>query len=318
MERIACEGFDWLDSHPPMRTSEITLTTDAPPEAARLADFRELLKPGIAVFVVVMAAASYLLGVESTVDWRALLGLMLGTALTAGGAGALNHVAERDHDRKMRRTQTRPISSGRVSPIVGTAYGLGAVVIGAVVLALTTNPLTTGLALATVALYVVVYTPMKRWTVHNTLVGAIPGALPALGGVTAATGALDATGWTLFAVLYLWQLPHFYALAWMLREDYRRGGFAMLPNRPRGARIIARLSLGATMLLLVAAMLPGAFGSAGMVYLVGAAFLCLAFTIPAFSFNAAPTDDRARRLFLASVAWVPGFFALVVVDVLLR
>jgi protoheme IX farnesyltransferase len=230
----------------------------------------------------------------------------------------LNHVAERDHDRKMARTQGRPVATGRVSPIAATIYGLGAAALGAVVLALTTNPLTTGLALATVGLYVAVYTPLKRRTVHNTLVGAVPGALPALGGVTAATGVLDATGWTLFAILYLWQLPHFYALAWLLRDDYKAGGFAMLPNRPRGVRAIARISLVATMLLLAAAMLPGAIGAAGMVYLVGVALLGLAFTIPAFSFNAAPNDERAKRLFLASVFWVPGFFALVVIDVLLR
>ena len=129
---------------------------------------------------------------------------------------------------------------------------------------------------------------------------------------------LDATGWVLFAILYLWQLPHFYALAWMLRDDYTRGGFQMLPSRPRGARATARISLVATMLLLVAGMLPGALGAAGMLYLVGMAGLGLAFTIPAFSFNAAPNDDRARRLFLASVFWVPVFFALVVIDVLLR
>ncbi|HIG73565.1 MAG TPA: protoheme IX farnesyltransferase [Bacteroidetes bacterium] len=300
-----------------MRPSEIALSTDAT-EAARLADFRELLKPGIAAFVVVMAAASYLLGADGAVDWTSLIGLMIGTGLTAGGAGALNHVAERDFDRRMARTRYRPVATGRVSPTAATLYGLAAAASGAVILALTTNPLTTGLSIATVALYVVVYTPLKRRTVHNTLVGAIPGALPALGGVTAATGVLDATGLTLFAVLYLWQLPHFYALAWMLRDEYEAGGFQMLPSKPRGARSIARLSLIATMLLLVAAMLPGALGAAGMVYLIGAAILCLGFTIPAFSFNAAPTDDRARRLFLASVIWVPGYFALVVLDVLLR
>ncbi|MEM1056707.1 MAG: heme o synthase [Bacteroidota bacterium] len=300
-----------------MRPTPTAVSADAP-EAARLTDFRELLKPGIAAFVVVMAAASYLLGSDGTVDWRVMIGLMVGTGLTAGGAGALNHVAERDHDRKMTRTQSRPVVTGRISPVAGTLYGIGAAGIGAAILAMTTNPLTTGLALATVALYVVVYTPLKRRTVHNTLIGAVPGALPALGGVTAATGTLDATGWTLFAILYLWQLPHFYALAWLLRDDYKAGGFAMLPNRPRGARSIARISLGATMLLLVAAMVPGALGAAGMIYLIGVAILGLGFTIPAFSFNAAPTDERAKRLFLSSVFWVPGFFALVVLDVLLR
>ncbi|MEL6617023.1 MAG: UbiA family prenyltransferase, partial [Bacteroidota bacterium] len=150
------------------------------------------------------------------------------------------------------------------------------------------------------------------------IVGAVPGALPALGGATAATGSLDATGWSLFAILFLWQLPHFYALAWKLRHDYAAGGFKMLPSQPAGQRATARYSLVAAMLLLVAGMVPGALGAAGLVYLCGMAVLGVAFTLPAFSFHSEPTDERAKRLFVASVVWVPAFFALVVLDLLLR
>lgn len=298
-------------------TAPLAVSSD-PTAAARFADFRELLKPGIASFVVVMAAASYLLGSDGAIDWGTLVGLMIGTGLTAGGAGTLNHVAERDHDARMVRTRQRPVSAGRISPLVATAYGLGSTALGAIVLALTTNPLTTVLALLTVALYVVVYTPLKRRTVHNTIVGAVPGALPALGGAAAATGTLDATGWSLFAILFLWQLPHFYALAWKLRHDYAEGGFKMLPSEPSGKRATARYSLVAAMLLLVVGMLPSALGSAGLVYLCGMAAIGVAFTLPAFSFHSEPTDERAKRLFLASVAWVPAFFALVVIDLLVR
>jgi len=287
-------------------------------EVARFADYRELLKPGIASFVVVMAAASYLLGSDGVIEWKTLIGLMIGTGLTAGGAGTLNHVVERDLDAKMGRTSNRPVSTGRISPLAGTLYGIGCAVVGAVVLALTTNPITTVLAVLTVGLYVLVYTPLKQRTVHNTLVGAIPGALPALGGVTAATGTLNTTGWVLFAILFLWQLPHFYALAWMLREDYQKGGFKMLPSARGGATATVRITLISTLALLVVGMMPGATGAAGMLYLAGMAVIGVLFTIPAFSFYSEPNDERARRLFLTSVAWVPVFFALVVLDVLVR
>ena len=283
---------------------------------ARLADFKELAKPGIAGFVVVMAVASYLLAADGAVDWLTLGGLMLGTALTAGGAGALNHVAERDADALMERTAARPLPTGRLSPTVATVYALGIVTAGAAILAVATNPVTTGLAVLTVGLYVLVYTPMKRRSVHNTLVGAVPGALPALGGAAAASGFVDATGLALFAILYLWQLPHFFALAWLLRDDYQRGGFRMLPSAVTGRLWTTRLVLGATLLLLVAGMVPSMLGATGLLYLVGMAGLGTAFTIPAFSFYSGPTETRARRLFVSSVVYVPAFFALVVLDLL--
>ncbi|MFN3596695.1 MAG: heme o synthase [Rubricoccaceae bacterium] len=285
---------------------------------ARLADFKELLKPGITAFVVVMAAAGYLLAADGPVSWTVLLGLMGGTGLTAGGAAAFNHVAERRFDALMVRTAARPMPAGRLGVGVALLYALTCVVLGAAVLLLTTNGLTTALSLLTVVLYVAVYTPLKRHTVHNTLIGAVPGALPALGGVTAATGALTATGGALFAILYLWQLPHFFALAWLLRDDYARGGFRMLPSAPGGERATAALVLGAALLLLVAGMLPAAFGAAGMPYLIGMAALGTGFTLPAFAFFTGPDDARARRLLRASIVYVPVFFVLVVLDFLLR
>ena len=291
---------------------------EAPAFLARLADYKELLKPGITAFVMVMAASGYVLAAPGPIDWIVLLGLMAGTGLTGGGAGALNHVLERRHDAKMARTAARPIPAGRLGVTSAVAYAVACVAAGALVLAATTNLLTTGLAVLTVLLYVAVYTPLKRLTVHNTLVGAVPGALPALGGAAAATGTLDATGWSLFAILYLWQLPHFFALAWMFRDDYHRAGFRMLPSGVGGERAMAALVLGATLLLLVAGVLPAAVGNAGMLFLGGMALLGTAFTLPAFSFFSEPSDDRARRLLLASIAYVPAFFVLVVLDFLVR
>ncbi len=295
-----------------------TDTTDADALRARLADFKEILKPGITIFVVVMAAAGYLLAVDGPVDWALLAGLALGTGLTGGGAAAFNHIVERRHDARMPRTARRPLATGRIGLPAAIAYATACVAAGAVVLALTTNPLTTALALLTVVLYVAVYTPLKRVTVHNTVIGAVPGALPALGGAAAATGLLTPTGWAIFAVLYLWQLPHFFALAWMYRDDYRAGGFRMLPTGAGGTRRMARLVLASSLLLLIAGVLPAAVGQAGPLFLGGMMLLGTAFTIPAFSFYAEPDDLRARRLLLASIAYVPLFFVLVVLDFLLR
>ncbi len=282
------------------------------------ADFKELLKPGITTFVVVMAAAGYVLGVDGPIDWVVLAGLMLGTALSAGGGGALNHAVERKHDARMPRTASRPIPAGRVRASTAVAYGLACALAGGLVLWQTTNAVTTALAMLTVVLYVVVYTPLKRVSVWNTLVGAVPGALPALGGAAAATGRVDLTGWSLFAVLFLWQLPHFFALAWMYREQYRSAGYRMLPTGRGGERTLAWLVIVSTLLLLVAGVVPYAIGKAGPLYLAGVALLGIAFTLPAFSFFNEPNDDRARRLLLASIAYVPAFFGLVAVDFLLR
>ena len=306
-----------------MRPSPATPATASTAQAETasstlFADYKELSKPGITAFVVVMAASGYVLAVPGAIAWTQLLGLMLGTALTGSGAAALNHVLERDHDARMARTARRPLPAGRLGAPAAVVFALGSVAFGGAALWATTNALTTVLALLTVALYVLVYTPLKRRTVHNTLVGAVPGALPALGGAAAATGALDATGWALFAVLYLWQLPHFFALAWMYRDDYAGAGFRMLPSAPGGAAWTARIVLASTLLLLVAGVLPAAVGPAGLLFLAGMAVLGTAFTLPAFSFYAEPTDDRARRLLLASIAYIPAFFVLVVLDFLLR
>ncbi|HYE96731.1 MAG TPA: heme o synthase [Rubricoccaceae bacterium] len=302
----------------PLLASPAADLAPSPSVRARLADLRVLLKPGIAGHVVFAAAAGYLLGVEGAVDWPTLVGLLLGTALASGGAGAINHAAEGRWDAQMERTQHRPVAANRVRAPFAFLYGIALTAAGLVVLALTTNALTTALAAATVGAYVLVYTPLKRRTWLNTLVGSVPGALPALGGVTAATGAIGAIGSVVFGILFLWQLPHFYALAWTYRADYARGGFRMLPVVEPDGRATARHVLVASLLLLVVGLLPTALGQAGWLYFVGMAALGTAFTLPAFSFHAEPTDERARRLFLASVVYVPAFLALIVVDFLLR
>ena len=285
---------------------------------ARAADLLELTKPGISVFLVVTAATGYLLGQPDAVHWMSLAGLLVGTALTAAGAGALNHAVEAARDIRMQRTAARPVPSGRIPAGAAGAYGLTLVVAGLSVLLLATNGLTVSLAALTVVLYLGAYTPLKPLSAWNTLVGTVPGGLPALGGYAAATGALDPTGWAAFGVVALWQIPHFLALAWLYRDDYARGGFRMLPSTDPTGRVTGGCVLAASLALLPVGMLPAAFGDAGWLYLVGMAALGTAFTLPAFSFAGAPTDPRARRVLLASFAYLPAFFALVWLDRLLR
>jgi protoheme IX farnesyltransferase len=281
---------------------------------ALAADLFELTKPGISAFLVVTAATGYLLGDPAPLDWPRLAGLLVGTALTAGGAGAMNHAAEAVRDARMQRTARRPVPAGRVPASGAATFGVGLVVAGLVILLLATNGLTVALAALTVALYIGAYTPLKSRSTWNTLVGTVPGALPALGGYAAAVGALNPTGWAAFAVVALWQIPHFLALAWLYREDYARGGFRMLPSTDRAGTLTGGCVLAASLALLPVGMLPAAMGATGWIYLVGMAALGTAFTLPAFSFAAAPTDARARRVLVASFAYVPAFFALVLLD----
>lgn len=295
---------------PPSASHSVTL--DAPP--TRAADLKELLKPGISLFVVTTAAAGYLFGVAGGIDPVRLVALLVGTAFTAGGSGALNHWWEREHDAKMRRTRNRPLPAGRIAPASVAAYGIGMIAAGLALLFAFVNPPTTVLAAATALGYLLVYTPLKRRTKYNTLVGAVPGALPALGGYVAATGTFGSVGWAIFAILFLWQLPHFLSLAWLYRDDYAQGGFVMLPVVEPDGRSTGLHALCATLALLVAGVVPAALGAAGWLYLVGMGALGTWFTLPAFSFYNEPTHERARRLLLASIVYVPAFVTLVVLD----
>ena len=196
---------------------------------ARAADFVELTKPRITFLVLVTAAVGYALGVGNSFHPGVFLSLLVGTALVSGGASALNQWMERDADALMARTASRPLPSGRLSPADALAFGLSISVVGLALLAGAVNGLTALLAAVTLATYVLAYTPLKRVTSLCTLVGAVPGAIPPMMGWAAARGTLSREAWALFAVLFLWQLPHFLSIAWIYREDYARAGFPMLP-----------------------------------------------------------------------------------------
>jgi protoheme IX farnesyltransferase len=241
-----------------------------------------------------------------------MLYTLLGTALLAAGASALNQLLERDCDAKMRRTQDRPLPSGRVTPEAALVIGGVCAGAGLLVLALAVNAPTAWLGALTLASYLFVYTPLKRLTAWNTAIGAIPGALPPLMGWTAARGEATGGGWALFAILFLWQLPHFLAIAWIYREDYARAGFVMLPAvDPTGERT-GRQALGQTLGLLAASLCPFLFGLAGPVYLAGALALGAGFLWRAFEFSRQISEAGARRLFYASIIYLPLLLALIV------
>jgi len=239
---------------------------------------------------------------------------LFGTALLASGAAALNQLLEREHDAKMRRTQDRPLPSGRLTTDAVLLIGASCGALGLIYLALTVNLITAILGGLTLGTYLFVYTPLKRITTLNTVIGAIPGALPPLMGWTAARGEISSEGWSLFAILCFWQLPHFLAIAWMYQDDYAKAGFVMLPVvDPTGERT-GRQALCHTLGLLPVSLFPFLCKMVGPLYLAGALVLGLGFLWCAFQFSRQLTLQRARTLFFASIIYLPSLLGLMVLD----
>ena len=230
----------------------------------------QLTKPRIALLVLFTALAGFWLASSGAPDWLRLFHTLVGTALTAGGAGALNMLLEREADARMRRTMNRPLPAGRVQPAEALKLGVTLSVAGVFYFAAAVNLLASLLAALTLISYLLVYTPLKRRTWLATLVGAVPGALPALGGWAAARGGLSVEAGSLFAIVFLWQVPHFNALAWMYREDYARGGFPTLATRDPGGKATATQIVGVSLALLLASLAPALLGLAGPLFLSGA------------------------------------------------
>jgi len=255
--------------------------------------------------VLLTTFVGFYLGERGPVNFLLMFHAMFGTALVASGAAALNQFLEREHDAKMRRTATRPLPSGRLQPATAAIFGGVCSVAGLVYLAVLVNPLTSVLGAVTSISYLFIYTPLKRVTWVNTLVGAIPGALPPLMGWTAARGELSGEGWALFAILAFWQIPHFMAIAWLYREEYAKAGFVMLPNVDADGSRTAQHSIGNTIALLLASLCPFLFGLNGKIYLAAALLLGSGYFICAVRFSQQPTARRARQLFLASIIYLP-------------
>jgi protoheme IX farnesyltransferase len=271
----------------------------------RVGDFVTLTKPGITVMVGITAAVGYYVASHGVFDWKTFLHLMGGTLLSSAGAAAFNMIVERKLDARMDRTKSRPLAAGRLAPAEAVVFGSLLCVVGLTWLAIGTNLLTAGLSAATMFSYLALYTPLKTKSSVCTLVGAIPGALPPVMGWAAARGSVEIGGWILFLILFFWQLPHFLALAWMYREDYARGGFPMLPvEEPTGASTGRQVVLQ-TLALLVVSLLPYGFQMAGDGYLVASLVLGAGFLGFGVAFAAERSRDRASRLFLASITYLP-------------
>ncbi len=276
--------------------------------------YLEMAKARLASLVVLTAVVGYVLAAPGDVTVAGLLFMALGTALSAFGANILNQVMEAERDARMVRTRQRPLPAGRVSRAEATLWGVVSAVGGVAVLVATTNLLTASLAAGVIVLYLLVYTPLKVRTPLNTVVGAVVGAVPPVMGWTAASGRLEPGAWILFGILFLWQMPHFLSLAWLYRDDYERGGFRMLPAVDRAGDVTARMALlYAASLLPVAAALSWA-GVTGTTFLVASQLLGGLLAALGWRFLRQRDDRSARRLFLASIAYLPLLLALMVVD----
>lgn len=274
----------------------------------------ELTKPGITRMVMLTAGAGYYLASPASFDVPGLLHALLGTALAASGSLALNQYAEREIDQQMGRTCGRPLPAGRMSAGTAVLFGLLLSAVGLLYLVAFTNMLTAVLVALSILTYVLVYTPLKRRTWLATLVGAVPGALPILAGWTAARGEITPGGLALFAVLFFWQMPHFYALAWMYRDDYRRAGFRLLTVDDLDGERTVRHILAFTLALVAASAFPTVLGLTGTIYMVGASVLGAGFYVLARLFARQRTDRNALRLFLGSVIYLPLLLIAMVLD----
>jgi|SRR5688572_1380038 len=279
-----------------------------------LSVYTDLIKARLTLLVLLTTLVGFYVGVRGSMDYALLFHTMLGTALVASGAAALNQLLEREHDAKMRRTANRPLPSGRLQPVTVMLFGGVCSVVGLVYLALLVNLLTCVLGAVSLVSYLFIYTPLKRLTWLNTAVGAIPGGLPPLMGWAAARGELDGGGWALFAILAFWQMPHFFAIAWIYRDEYAKAGFQMLPSVDPDGRRTATQSVSHALGLLTVSLCPFLFRLAGAWYLAGAIILGAVFLWCAIRFSQELSLTRARQLFFASIIYLPLLLVLLVLD----
>jgi heme o synthase len=277
-----------------------------------------LTKPDVTFLVVITTVAGFYLGSVGPMDWARLAHTLFGTLLVAGGTAALNQYVERDMDAVMRRTAARPLPTGTLKPNEVLLFGIATIIIGTAWLALTVNILCSGVALATSLSYLGLYTPLKTRTTLATAVGAVPGALPPLIGWAAAHGSLSAGGWILFAILFVWQFPHFMAIAWMYREDYARAGIRMLPVVDPHGDATFRVIVSLSAVLVPVSLLPAVLGMAGIRYFFGALVLGMILLQVSLWANRARTNVRAKWLMHATVIHIPLLLVWMIMDKLGR
>ncbi len=274
-----------------------------------MSPYLALTKPRISLMVIITAAIGYILSTNEF-SLTQFLFLILGTWAASGGASALNQYLERFNDGLMERTKRRPIPSGAVDSEKALLFGVGLSLFGVFILVVQNNLLAGFIGLLTIFLYVFLYTPLKQISAYNTVVGAIPGALPPMGGWAAGAGEIELGAWALFLIMFLWQLPHFYAIAWMYKDDYERGGFKMLPSVSKNGTLAATLLT--SVLLLCASLIPNFIGLGGAIYLIGASLLGVGMVLYSLKLLFSPTRNNARSVLFASLIYLPCVLGLLV------
>jgi protoheme IX farnesyltransferase len=294
--------------------SEIETNGTIALERSKTSDYITLMKPELTFLSVVTALGGFYLGVAGTLPVTAMLHTLLGTMLVGGGAGALNQFIERDFDAQMRRTENRPLPSGRLTPAEVLLFGTLLSIVGVVDLTLFTNVLSGFLAVVTLVTYLFLYTPLKRITWVSTIVGGIPGALPPMIGWTAARNEITIEAWILFGILFFWQMPHFFSLAWMYRKDYERAGYPMLTVIDKeGSRTALQIVLYSIGLIPVSLLLMQ-FTDLGWTYFAGALFAGTTFLVFGIQLYRTKSNTSARRMFFASLMYLPILLAFMVID----
>src|SRR6266481_96143 len=292
--------------------SEVRATAIAQP--SKLSAYITLTKPDVSFLVLMTTGAGYYMGARGPISWLHMIHVIVAKMMIAAGTAALNHYIERESDRYMRRTASRPLPGGVLQPREALIFGVALSIAGALDLYIVAGPLAAGLGIATCLSYLLAYTPLKKRTVWATFVGAFPGAIPPMIGWVAATGSLDRGAWLLFAILFLWQFPHFHAISWMYREDYARAGIMMLPVVDReGKRTFRQIILYAVALVAVS-LLPALMGLAGVLYFFGALVTSTALVQVSLWAASNKTNTRAKWLMHATVIHIPILLGLMVYD----
>ncbi len=292
-------------------TSELT-------QSNKLGAYISLTKPDVSFLVLMTTGAGFYMGARGPIDWLHMLHVVFATMMIAAGTAALNHYIERESDRYMRRTASRPLPTGQLTPAEALRFGVALCIAGAIDLFFVAGYLACLLGIVTSVSYLLAYTPLKKRTVWATFIGAIPGAIPPMIGWAAATGKLDAGAWLLFAILFFWQFPHFHAISWMYREDYARAGILMLPVVDKdGTRTFRQIVLYAATLVAVS-LLPAIMGFAGVLYFFGALVTCTALVQVCLWAAYSKTNSRAKWLMHATVLHIPILLGLMMYDKLPR
>ena len=285
-----------------------------PAVGARTRDYVALAKPRLNMLVVASTLAGYAMGDGEPLGFVRVAGLLLGTGLVAGGASAFNQVMERDLDALMRRTRNRPMPAQRLQPIEGLLFATAITMAGLLITVASANLLAAGVSLATLLIYTVIYTPLKRRSSFSTVIGAIPGALPPIIGWAAIANELSVKAWTLFGIMFLWQLPHFLAIAWMYRDDYARAGYPMLPVLEPDGRSTGRQAVAYAAALLPLSLAPTPMHMTGDIYFAGALVLGIWFLWTAIRFARTREVRDARRVFFGSLIYLPLLWVLMIAD----